>query len=269
VREARTCLGCHIFFPLVEQDERILLRYIANKNQKMPGHYTRWKDLQAFALVAHALAVAGGLTLGGLFIVHANTCLEDEYDQDLATLMGVSGFISAVFAIVVMILMLIGARFVSEARKQCVKMQVHNDAYEPLIAEETAVHQTDNNSHEAQVESNKNTARNLIISKFVLNLLAWGLNIVLGVFLALDWGNRCPIDEECSEDGAVSFSILAFFYTVGVFVGQTAMAIVLIYMFYSLNTICNKEYGEKLSRFGKKVSEPFRRVGNKLRQRFI
>lgn len=238
----------------------------------MPGHYTLWKNLQAFALVAHALAVAGGLTLGGLFIVHATTCLEDEYDQDLATLMGVSGFISAVFAIVVMILMLIGARFVSKARKQCVKMQAHNDAYEPLIAEETAVHQTDNNSHEAQVESNKNTARNLIISKFVINLLAWGLNIVLVVFLVANWINQCPIDEEeCSKDGAVSFSILAFFYTVGVFVGQSAMAGVLIYMFYSLKTICNKEYEEKLSQFVKKFSAPFRRIGNKdakIRQRF-
>lgn len=230
--------------------------------------YTRWKDLQAFALVSNALAVAGGLTLGGLFIVHANTCLEDEYDQDLATLMGVSGFISAGFAIVVMILMLIGARCVSKARKQCAKMQVHNETFESLRTTETGLHQSDNNSHEANLESNKNAARNLIISKFVLNLLAWGLNIVLGVFLVADWINQCPIDEECSKDGAVSFSILAFFYTVGVFVGQSAMAGVLIYMFYSLKTICNKEYEEKLSRFGKKVGNPFRRVGDTLRKRF-
>lgn len=237
----------------------------------MSKDYTEWKNLQAFALVAHALAVAGGLTLGGLFIVHANTCLKDEYDQDLATLMGVSGFISAGFAIVVMILMLINARYVSKARKQCVKKQQHDAQYEPLSTTEARVHPNDDNSHEAEIKSNKNMARGFIISKFVLNLLAWGLNIVLGVFLAFDWGNECPSGGECSTDSAVEFSILAFFYALGVFVGQSAMAGVLIYMFFTLNTICNKEYEEKLNEYGQKLSMPFQRVkktATKLRQRF-
>jgi hypothetical protein len=225
-----------------------------------PQGWENYKNVRALSAVANALALGGGLSLLGYMILHDNTVLRcgtadgqdcevnDDgtlaggtpgYDDDaLAKLIGSSGAVSAIVSLIVMILLWVAMRMISKARKLCKLVSEHTDATDQ--AWEYSIHDGDDSeSHEMRFRKLKNSSRGVIIGQLVGNLMAWGLNFLLGIFLIIDWGRDCA-GASCDPDTAVPLTIASFFYCLLVFVGQTIMAGVLIWMLIVHNKICEK-----------------------------
>jgi hypothetical protein len=226
--------------------------------------FTTFKDLRNLALAADALALAGGVALLGLFILQENTsCLKEAYnDEALTTLLVISSVLTSVAAVVVLGAMLLNLRFVSKARKACVRLEESGGQNVMVAQMDNAMKQRMMTDKE-EYDSNKYSTKVSLWVQLVSNVAAWGLNIVLVVFMGMSWGNECE-DMDCSDDRAVELSILSTLYGAAVFLFQSTVAILVVLHLLNVDNICDKK---KFPSFPKMGAAKFQSWGGRMRQR--
>lgn len=223
--------------------------------------FTTFKDLRNLALAANALALAGGVALLGLFFIQEyTTCVKQAYnDEALTVLLVISGGLTSLAALGVLIGMLLNIRFVSNARKACVRLESSNGAKIMGMANDQK-HQMMTDKEE--YDSNTSKAKVSLWIQLVSNVTAWSLNIVLVAFMIKSWAAECE-DDDCSTDRAVELSILSALYGSAVFLFQSTVAVLVVIHLLNVNDICDKNKFPSYPKGGAK----FQSWSGRMRQR--
>ena len=197
--------------------------------------FTTFKDLRNLALSANTLAFGGGLGLIALFFIVNVPAVKEIYnDDDLVALLLSSGIATAVLGTVVMAAALLNIRFVSNARKAC--MRLHKmDEGKPMAADL----QREMVVAEKNYDTSSTNAKNALWVQLASNVAAWVLNIVLGGFMINSWVDKAEGDED--DEKLIELSILSTLVAGFIFLAQTTVAALVVVQLFNVNAICNKD----------------------------
>lgn len=197
--------------------------------------FTTFKDLRNLALSANTLAFGGGLGLIALFFIVNVPAVKEIYnDDDLVALLLSSGIATAVLGTVVMAAALLNIRFVSNARKAC--MRLHKmDEGKPMAADL----QREMVVAKKNYDTSSTNAKNALWVQLASNVAAWVLNIVLGGFMINSWVDKAEGDED--DEKLIELSILSTLVAGFIFLAQTTVAALVVVQLFNVNAICNKD----------------------------